>query len=375
MGLRLEKRMEPSRAANILVPILSVVLALLAGAVLLMLAGVSPLETYRAMLEGAFGSAYAISETLVRATPLMLTGLAVSIAFRMLFWNIGAEGQLAMGAFAAAGVALFLPQAVPGLPGWTLLPLMALAAFAAGAAWGLIPASLKAFLGVNEIITTLMLNYVAILWIQYLYYGPWKDPKGFGFPGTAPFPEAGWLPRLKDTPWLPQLIDTGRVHYGLGLAILAAILIWIVLDRTRWGYEIKVIGENPRAARYAGISLVRNVLLVMILSGGLAGLAGFSQVSAVSHRLQQGIVIGDGYTAIIVAWLAGLNPFGVLLVAVLLAGLFVGGDQIQITMGLPASVALVLQGAILFFVLGGNFFTQYRIRWVSSQPQAVEPNT
>lgn len=374
MGLRLEKRMEPSRAANILVPILSVVLALLAGAVLLMLAGVSPLETYRAMLEGAFGSTYAISETLVRATPLMLTGLAVSIAFRMLFWNIGAEGQLAMGAFAAAGVALFLPQAVPGLPGWTLLPLMALAAFAAGAAWGLIPASLKAFLGVNEIITTLMLNYVAILWIQYLYYGPWKDPKGFGFPGTAPFPEAGWLPRLKDTPWLPQLIDTGRVHYGLGLAILAAILIWIVLDRTRWGYEIKVIGENPRAARYAGISIVRNILLVMILSGGLAGLAGFSQVSAVSHRLQQGIVIGDGYTAIIVAWLAGLNPFGVLLVALLLAGLFVGGDQIQITMGLPASVALVLQGAILFFVLGGNFFTQYRIRWVSSQPQAVEPS-
>lgn len=374
MGLRLEKRMEPSRAANILVPILSVVLALLAGAVLLWLAGVSPLETYRAMLEGAFGSAYAISETLVRATPLMLTGLAVSIAFRMLFWNIGAEGQLAMGAFAAAGVALFLPEAIPGLPGWTLLPLMILAAFAAGAAWGLIPASLKAFLGVNEIITTLMLNYVAILWIQYLYYGPWKDPQGFGFPGTAPFPEAAWLPRLKDTPWLPQIVDTGRVHYGLGLAILAAILIWIVLDRTRWGYEIKVIGENPRAARYAGISIVRNILLVMILSGGLAGLAGFSQVSAVSHRLQQGIVVGDGYTAIIVAWLARLNPFGVLLVALLLAGLFVGGDQIQITMGLPASVALVLQGAILFFVLGGNFFTQYRIRWVSSQPQTAEPS-
>jgi simple sugar transport system permease protein len=215
---------------------------------------------------------------------------------------------------------------------------------------------------------------VAILWIQYLYYGPWKDPQGFGFPGTAPFPEAAWLPRLKDTSWLPQAVDTGRVHYGLFLAILAAILIWILLDRTRWGYEIKVIGENPRAARYAGISIVRNILLVMILSGGLAGLAGFSQVSAISHRLQQGIVVGDGYTAIIVAWLARLNPFGVLLVALLLAGLFVGGDQIQITMGLPASVALVLQGAILFFVLGGNFFTQYRIRWESSQPQAAEPS-
>ena len=154
------------------------------------------------------------------------------------------------------------------------------------------------------------------------------------------------------------------------LAILAAVVIWLVLDRTRWGYEIKVIGENPRAARYAGISLVRNILLVMILSGGLAGLAGFSQVSGVAHRLQQGIVIGDGYTAIIIAWLARLNPFGVLLVALLMAALFVGGDQIQITMGLSASVALVLQGAILFFVLGGNFFTKYRMIWVAPEAQA-----
>ena len=247
---------------------------------------------------------------------------------------------------------------------------MIVAAFAAGAAWGLIPATLKAFLGVNEIITTLMLNYVAILWIQYLYYGPWKDPKGFGFPGTEPFPDAAILPRLKDTPLIAQFFDTGRAHYGLLLAILAAVVIWLVLDRTRWGYEIKVIGENPRAARYAGISLVRNILLVMILSGGLAGLAGFSQVSGVAHRLQQGIVIGDGYTAIIIAWLARLNPFGVLLVAVLMAALFVGGDQIQITMGLPAAVALVLQGAILFFVLGGNFFTKYRMIWVAPEAQA-----
>lgn len=370
MAIKIEQRMQPSRTANILVPILSVVLALVAGGILLALVGVNPLATYRAIMEGAFGSSYSISELLVRATPLMFTGLAVSIAFRMLFWNIGAEGQLAMGAFGAAGVALFLPRAIPGIPSWALLLLMIVAAFAAGAAWGLIPATLKAFLGVNEIITTLMLNYVAILWIQYLYYGPWKDPKGFGFPGTEPFPDAAILPRLKDTPFIAQFFETGRVHYGLFLAILAAVLIWLVLDRTRWGYEIKVIGENPRAARYAGISLVRNILLVMILSGGLAGLAGFSQVSGVAHRLQQGIVVGDGYTAIIIAWLARLNPFGVLLVALLMAALFVGGDQIQITMGLSASVALVLQGAILFFVLGGNFFTKYRMIWVAPEAQA-----
>jgi simple sugar transport system permease protein len=371
MALKLERRMEPSRTANILVPILSIVLALVAGGVLLLIVGVNPLETYKAMVQGAFGSAYAISETLVRATPLMLTGLAVSIAFRMLFWNIGAEGQLAMGAFAASGVAIFLPRAVPGISAWVLLPLMLVAGFIGGALWGLIPAALKAFLSVNEIITSLMLNYVAILWIQYLYYGPWKDPLGFGFPGTAPFVETAWLPRLKDTEWLPQLFNTGRLHWGLVLAIVAAILVWLILDRTRWGYEIKIIGENPRAARYAGISIARNILLVMIISGGLAGLAGFVQVAGISHRLQQGIVVGDGYTAIIIAWLARLNPFGVLIVAVLMAGLFVGGDQIQITMGLPAAVALVLQGAILFFVLGGNFFTQYRIRWTSRQ--AIAP--
>ena len=370
MALKIERRMEPSRRANILVPILSIVLALVAGAMLLLLAGVNPLETYRAMVEGAFGSAYAISETLVRATPLMLTGLAVSIAFRMLFWNIGAEGQLAMGAFAASGAALFLPKAMPGISPWLLLSLMLVAGFIGGALWGLIPAALKAFLSVNEIITSLMLNYVAILWIQYLYYGPWKDPKGFGFPGTEPFPDVAILPRLKDTPFIAQFFDTGRVHYGLLLAILAAVFVWVVLGRTRWGYEIKVIGENPRAARYAGISIVRNILLVMILSGGLAGLAGYSQVAGVAHRLQQGIVVGDGYTAIIIAWLARLNPFGVLLVAVLMAALFVGGDQIQITMGLSASVALVLQGAILFFVLGGNFFTQYRLRWVAPEAKA-----
>jgi simple sugar transport system permease protein len=368
MALKLERRMEPSRTANILVPILSVVLGLLAGAVLLVLVDVNPVETYRAMLEGAFGSAYAISETLVRAIPLMLTGLAVSIAFRMLFWNIGAEGQLAMGAFGAAGAALFLPELIPGLPGWLLLLLMFAAGFAAGALWGLIPAALKGFLGVNEIITSLMLNYVAILWIQYLYFGPWKDPQGFGFPGTAAFPQDAWLPRIRDTfPQLVDVVNTGRVHWGLLIAILAALFIWLVLGRTKWGYEIRVIGENATAARYAGISLLRNFLLVMLLSGGLAGLAGFTQVAAVSHRLQQGIVVGDGYTAIIVAWLAGLNPFGVLVVALLLAALFVGGDQIQITMGLPAAMSLVLQGAILFFVLGGNFFTKYRVRWVSRQ--------
>ncbi|MCD6290836.1 MAG: ABC transporter permease, partial [Anaerolineae bacterium] len=190
------------------------------------------------------------------------------------------------------------------------------------------------------------------------------DPQGFGFPGTAQFPKAAWLPRI-----------TGRVHLGLLIAIAAAIVLWLLLSHTKWGYEIRVIGENPRAARYAGISIARNIVLVMIISGGLAGIAGFGEVAGISHRLQKGLSVGYGYTAIIVAWLAKLNPWGVLLVAVLLAGLLVGGDQLQITMGLPAAVALVLQGLILFFVLGGDVFTQYRLRVVRTHPARVVEDT
>ena len=349
MRIIIEKRQDYSRLIAFLVPIVSVILALLAGAVLLALAGANPWQTYKAMAIGAFGGKYNISETMVKAIPLMLCGLGVSVAFRMLFWNIGAEGQLAVGGIAASGVALFWADRIPAP---LLLPTMVVAGFLGGALWGLIPALLKAYLRVNEIITTLMMNYIAILWVEHLFYGPWKDPQGYGFPGTAQFPKTAWLPRLPGT----------RFHLGMALAVVAAVFIWIVLRRTKWGYEIRVIGENPVAANYAGISIVRNIILVMLLSGGLAGLAGMSEVAGISHRLQKGLSVGYGYTAIIVAWLGKLNPAGVLVVAILLAGLLVGGDQIQITMQLPAAVALVLQGAILFFVLGGDLFTKYRIR-------------
>jgi simple sugar transport system permease protein len=359
MGIHLEKRLNPSRAVNILVPVASVVIALLIGAVLLLAVGVDPIETYKAMVEGAFGSRYAITETLVKAIPLALAGLGVSLAFRMRFWNIGAEGQIAMGGFAAAGYALFI---APKLPPALALPGVIVAGFAGGAMWGLLPAVLKAYLNVNEIIVTLMMNYIAILWVEYLFYGPWKDPAGYGFPGTAEFPEMTWLPRFFES----------RVHLGLFIAIAAAFLIWVILSFTKWGYEIKVIGENPTAARYAGINRARNIILVMILSAGLAGLAGMAEVAGISHRLQKGLTVGYGYTAIIVAWLAKLNPWGVLLVALLMAGLLVGGDQLQISMGLPASVALVLQGIILFLVLGLDIFTNYRL--VIDRPsQAAHP--
>jgi simple sugar transport system permease protein len=295
---------------------------------------------------------------LVKAIPLMLTGLGVAIAFRMLFWNIGAEGQLAMGGIAAAYVALFWADR---LPASMVLPAMFVAGVLAGAIWGFIPAFLRAALGVNEILTTLMMNYIAILLVEYLYLGPWRDPQGYGFPGTAQFPQVAWLPRL-----------TGRVHIGLIFALLAAVLVWFVLNRTRWGYEIQVIGENPRAARYSGINIGFNILLVMLLSGGLSGLAGMAEVSGISRRLYQGLTVGYGYTAIIVAWLANLNPWGILFVAFLMGALLVGGDQLQVALGLPAAVALVLQGAILFFVLGGSIFVNYRVRIVKGHKESEE---
>lgn len=357
MRIVFEKRLSRARWATFLVPFISFLLALGFGAVLLSGFGVDALRAYQVMAAGSLGSQYALTETLVIAIPLILTGLSVAIAFRMLFWNIGAEGQLAMGGIAASYVGLFLSQ---GLPDGLTIPLMVLLGMLAGALWGVIPAALKAYLGTNEILTTLMMNYIAILAVEYLYLGPWRDPEGFGFPGTAEFPAEAILPRL-----------LGRVHLGLLFALIAAFIVWFILSRTRWGYEIRVIGENPRAARYSGISIGKNMLLVMLVSGALSGLAGMAHVSGVSHRLYQGLTVGHGYTAIIVAWLAHLNPWGVAIVGFLMAALTVGGDQLQIAMQTPAAVAAVLQGAILFFVLGGWVFVNYRLKIIRSDPDAV----
>jgi simple sugar transport system permease protein len=347
--LRIEKRLSTPRWMGYVVPIISIIVALLLGAILLAAAGVNPLETYQTMLAGAFASTDGLAGTAVKAIPLILCGLGVALAFRTLLWNIGAEGQLFMGAFAAAGVALYV---IPNAPPLVLIPTMLVAGFLAGGLWGLIPGALKGLLGVNEIITSLMLNYVAILWTDYLIYGPWRDPAGYGFPGTAPF-EAARFPRIPGT----------RVHLGLLVGVLAAAVIAFALARTRWGYETRVIGENQKAARYAGINLAKNILLVMFLSGGLAGLAGASELCGLTTpRLQMGLSPGYGYTAIIVAWLARLNPWAILLVAFLFAGLLVGGDRVQIVMHLPRATAYILQGIVLFAVLGGEIFGRYQVR-------------
>ena len=215
-----------------------------------------------------------------------------------------------------------------------MVPAMVVAGLLGGGLWGLIPGALRAWFGASEIITSLMLNYVAILFSEYLVHGPWRDPQAFGFPGTPPLPDAAWLPN-----W-----GTTRVHLGLLFGLVAAVALWVMLRRTRWGYEIGVMGENPRAALYAGMPTKRTILLVMAVSGALAGLAGMSEVAGIGHQLQRNLSPGYGYAAIIVAWLGRLHPFGAVLVAFLLAALTVGGDQIQMSLGLPAAIAPMLQG-------------------------------
>ena len=348
-----EKRKTLSRKAILLVPLASFFISLLLTAILLTIFKTNPFVTFAAMFKGAFGTWPNFTETLVKAIPLMLTGLGVLIAFRLKFWNIGAEGQLTFGGIAATWVVLFWS---PFLSPWLVLPVSIMVGMLAGALWAGIPAFLKVSLKVDEVLTTLMLNYVAILFAEHLYYGPWRDPKGYGFPGTPSFPEFAWLPRI-----------AGRAHLGLIFAVILAVLIWFILNRTRWGFELKVIGSNPSAAQCQGINIARNVMIALLFAGALSGLAGVCEVTGISRRLQQGLSIGYGYTAIIVAWLAQLNPIAAIIVAVLMAALLVGGDQVQMMMGLPAAMGLVLQGMLLIPMLAGSLFTEYRLRFIRAR--------
>ncbi|MEW5815503.1 MAG: ABC transporter permease [Spirochaetota bacterium] len=352
-----EKRESLSHKMLVLVPCLSFLAALVLAAILLTVSKVNPFIAYLAMIKGGLGTWPDFTETLVKAIPLMLTGLGVSIAFRMQFWNIGAEGQLTLAGVATTWIILFRGQSMPP---WLVLPAAIAAGMLAGALWAGIPAVLNACLKVNETLVTLMLNYVAILFSEHLYYGPWRDPKGYGFPGTAIFPEAAWLPRL-----------TGRAHLGLVFAVILAFLLLFIINYTRWGFEIRIIGKNRVAARYLGINIARTIVLALLLSGALSGLAGACEVTGIARRLQQGLSIGYGYTAIIVAWMAQLNPLAIVPVALLMAALLVGGDQVQMSMGLPAAMGPVIQGLILLSMLGGALFSEYRLRLIHSDKKSA----
>lgn len=346
--ITIEKGLSPSLSMQILVISVSILLALLGCGLFLQLNGHNPVKVYSDMFFGVVGTSFGLTETILKAIPLTIIGLGLGLAFRMKLWNIGGEGQLYMGAAAATGVAL----AIPDRPIWILLPLMMLAAAIAGGAWALLPAIPRAYLGVNETITTLMWNYVAINLVDYLVYGPWRDPEGFNFPLTAVFSPGATLPTL----------GGGRIHGGLVMALIIAVILYFVIYRTKWGFEIRVIGQSEQAARYAGMNISRQIVLVMFVSGAICGLAGMSEVSGVVHRLRPGFSPGYGFTGIIIAWLAKLNPLTTIIVAFLFGALETGGYIIQ-TSGISANVVSVLQGILLFFVLGGDILLNYRIRF------------
>ncbi|MEA2546956.1 MAG: ral nucleoside transport system permease protein [Chloroflexota bacterium] len=353
-SVRLEPRTVVPRWLSPLATVAAVAVALIISGIIIAMVGGDPVLSYLHILNAAFGSVGVLSDTLVKATPLLLTGLACALAFRMRLWNIGAEGQFLLGAWGASAVVL-APLLPAGTPAIIVIPAMMLAGAAAGAVWGLIPGVLKARLGVNEIITTLMLNYVALFWIQFWVFGPWSEG---GFQQTRPFPPEALLPRLTDFSSSVPAFAGLTVHLGLVFGIVAAGIVWVVLERSRWGYEIRLIGDSPKAARYAGIDIKRNIIVVFAISGALAGLAGMSEVSGVVHKLQDRISPGYGFTAIIIAYLARFDPLKVIVAAVLFGALILAGREIQ-----PSGVPAMIQGIILFSLIVAEVFVRYRVRF------------
>lgn len=354
--IRLERRVDVGRWLDLAVPMASLLVALAVGALVLVATGHDPAETYRLIVERAFTSEGALSGTLVAATPLLFTGLAATVAFRMGVFNIGAEGQLVMGAIAASGIGL----ALRGRPSWLVIVAMVLAGAAGGAAWGSIPGALKAYLGTNEIITSLMFNYVAANFATYLIFGsesPWRLLSGAGamFPqGKKLGPEATW-----------PTVDLGSlvVPFGFLLATAAAVKLWVLLRRTRFGFELAVVADAPQAAHYAGIRARRKILAVMALSGAVAGVGGASNIGDTRHVLDpRGLdQAGYGYAGIVVAALARLNPLAVVFTSILMGGLANAGRALQ-GPDFPAGLVGTLQGLLLAVTLGGEVFARYRIR-------------
>lgn len=351
ISIRLQPRQEASVALQLAVLVLSLLAGFVAVGLVFVVKGVNPFFALWKILAGSFGSLYGISETVTKAIPLILIGTGLTLVFRAKFWNIGAESQLLMGAIFATWVGLNLGAR---LPAWLVVPLMFLAGFLGGAVWGLLPALFKVRFGVNEVISTLMLNYVAAEFLTLLIVGPWKGASQQGFPYTDDLPAAAVLPLIPGT----------RIHYlTLLVALACAVVLFFLVYSTKFGYELRVVGENPEAARYAGIDFLRTTVVLMVISGGVAGLAGVGEAAGIHHHLTYPAVISGGYgfTAIIVAWLAKLNPLAVIISALFFAGILVGGDAIQISLGLPAATVHVFNGILLFFLIMGDTFVHNRI--------------
>jgi len=360
MRIELVKRPQHSALFSALSPFIALVLTLIAGAIMFSMLGKNPVDALYYYFVDPLREVWSLHELAVKAAPLILIAVGLSVCFLSNNWNIGAEGQFIAGAIAGS----VLPVMYPEFQSWVVLPLMLIMGMIGGAAYASIPALLKTRFNTNEILTSLMLVYVAQLLLDWMVRGPWRNPEGLNFPETRTFHEYAVLPEI----WA----SSGRAHWGFVFALIAAVLVWFMLSRTLRGFEVKVLGQSPRAGRFAGFSSTKMVFFAFIVSGALAGLAGISEVSGAIGQLRPSISPGYGFTAIIVAFLGRLNPLGIIAAGLVLALSYLGGEAAQISIGVSDKVARAFQGLLLFFVLGADTLIHYRIRFIGSAPRSAE---
>jgi simple sugar transport system permease protein len=355
--LKLEARPEPSRAMSIASPLIALAITVVIGTCLFVLLGKDPLRGLTVFFVEPLRSVYALTELAVKATPLLLIALGLAVCFRSNVWNIGAEGQFIVGAIAASGVAM---QATPTTGSWFFVAVIA-AGVVGGMAWAGIVALLRDRFNANEILVSLMLVYVAEQLLNYVVYGPWKDPAGYNFPQTITF--------LKATQ-VPKLFTGYRVNVGVLIALVSVAAFWILLFRTYAGFQLQVGGLAPAAARYAGFSSRKALWTALLLSGGMAGLAGGLEVAGPLGQLTPHVPAGYGFAAIIVAFVGRLHPVGIVFSAILMSMFYIGGELAQSRLGLPKSLTGVFQGLLLFTLLACDTLIAYRIRWTAARPGA-----
>ena len=351
--VRLEPRIEVSRHLLYLTPIMAIALTIALGMLMFLFLGKNPLRAISIIFIMPLTDLFTISEMIVKATPLILIGIGLSFGFRAGIWNIGAEGQFTIGALAGGA----LPALYP-LDSFLVLPAMCIFGAFGGMAWAAIPAFLRTRYNANEILVTLMLTYVAILILSVLVHGPLKDPEGLNFPESRLFNQSATL---------PILIPHTRAHIGFVVAVMVVFIAWVLLNRHIFGYQVKVMGQSPKAASFAGFAEKKVVWICLMISGGLAGLAGIFEAAGPVGQLVPALPVGYGFTAIIVAFLGRLAPTGVLLAGFVMALTYIGGEAAQIEMNLPSAITGVFQGMFLFSLLGIDVFARYRIHWAKQQ--------
>jgi ABC-type uncharacterized transport system permease subunit len=355
MRLKFEKRAEPSRAMLYATPVGAVLLTMIVGAIIFSAIGYNGLAAVYQVFVAPLTLSYKWSAIAIKASPLILIGVGLAVGNRAAIWNIGAEGQYVVGALAGTGIGL-LTQNMTGM--W-ILPSMILAGIVGGALWGAIPAWLKTQFNVNETLSSLMLTYVAIHLLNQMVTGPWKDKAGFSFPQT---------PIITHDQMLPIIVPHTAIHLGVLITLIIAVVVWFLMSRSLFGFQVKVVGSAPSAARHAGFSYKRTVWLVFLLSGALAGLAGIFEVTGPFRQMALGFPQNYGFTAIIVAFLGRLNPLGVILAGIVMAITYVGGDLAQSALQLPNASKGIFQGMMLFFLLASDILVRYRVRLIAGAP-------